>query len=127
MTALGALDHVYYWVTDMDRAVAFYRDVLGLPLLRQDGPSWAVLDAGGIRLALHGTLEDRPMETGGATAVFRVDDLDVARAGLEERGVTFEERAGEVEGLARFATFLDPDGNRVQIIEYENNGGRGEA
>jgi predicted enzyme related to lactoylglutathione lyase len=120
-----ALDHVYYWVTDMDRAVAFYRDVLGLPLLRQDGPSWAELDAGDVRLALHGVLEDHPVEPGGATAVFRVDDLDAARARLEERGVPFEERVGEVESFARFATFLDPDGNRVQIIEYAQ--GRGEV
>ena len=30
---LGPLDHVYYWVTDMDRAVAFYQDVVGLRLL----------------------------------------------------------------------------------------------
>ena len=31
------LDHVYYWVTDMERAVAFYRDVVGLPLIRRAG------------------------------------------------------------------------------------------
>ena len=35
-----------------------------------------------------------------------------------ERGVAFDDYVGEVEGLARFATFRDPDGNPVQIIEY---------
>jgi hypothetical protein len=39
--------------------------------------------------------------------------------------VEFLEHTGEVEGLARFATLLDPDGNRVQIIEYAGTGGRG--
>ena len=41
------LDFVFYWISDMTRAVAFYRDVLGLTLLRQDGDSWAELEAGG--------------------------------------------------------------------------------
>jgi predicted enzyme related to lactoylglutathione lyase len=50
--------------------------------------------------------------------VFEVDDLDAARAALEAKGVEFLEHVGEVEGFARFASFLDPDGNTVQIIEY---------
>lgn len=113
------LDHVYYWVSDMDRAVEFYGDVVGLKLVRREGPSWAMFEAGSdVRLALHGAVEGRPIETGGATAVFRVDDLDAARASLEQGGARFDERLGDVEGYARFATFFDPDGNRVQIIEY---------
>jgi predicted enzyme related to lactoylglutathione lyase len=112
------LDHVYYWVTDMDRAVRFYQDVLGLRITRRDGSNWAEFDAGPIRLALHGAVEGRPMQPGGATAVFGVDDLDSARAELEGRGATFDEHLGEVEGFARFASFRDPDGNAVQIIEY---------
>jgi catechol 2,3-dioxygenase-like lactoylglutathione lyase family enzyme len=114
---VNELDHVYYWVTDMDRAVAFYRDVLGLRLLRQEGPSWALFDAGGRRFALHGAIEGRPMMPGGATAVFSVNDLDGARAVLADRGVEFGHE-GDVAGYARFASFRDPDGNTVQIIEY---------
>jgi predicted enzyme related to lactoylglutathione lyase len=120
--SLGRIDHVYYWTQDMDRAVKFYREVLGLELLRRDGSNWAMFDAGPVRLALHGAIEGRPIETGGATAVFAVDDLDASRAALEERGVEFEEHVGEVEGYARFATLRDPDGNRVQIIEYAAGG-----
>ena len=51
---IGELDHIYYWVRDMDAAVAFYRDVLGLSLIRRDGDEWAEFDAGPVRLALHG-------------------------------------------------------------------------
>ena len=47
------LDLVFYWVADLARAVGFYRDVLGLDLLRQDADSWAEFDAGGRRFALH--------------------------------------------------------------------------
>jgi catechol 2,3-dioxygenase-like lactoylglutathione lyase family enzyme len=114
---VNELDHVYYWTTDMERAVSFYRDVLGLLLARRDGESWAVFDAGGRMFALHGAIEGRPVRPGGATAVFSVDDLDAARAHLIDRGVEFGHE-GEVQGFARFASFHDPDGNTVQIIEY---------
>jgi catechol 2,3-dioxygenase-like lactoylglutathione lyase family enzyme len=111
------LDHVYYWVSDMDRAVAFYRDILGLRLVRQDGPSWAAFDVGGRTLALHGAVDGRPPEPGGATAVFDVHDLDVAQALLAARGVAFDHE-GDVPGYARFASFRDPDANTLQLIEY---------
>jgi catechol 2,3-dioxygenase-like lactoylglutathione lyase family enzyme len=111
------LDHVYYWVADMDRAVEFYRDVLGLPLVRRDGDNWSVFDAGGFQFALHKAVEGRPLSPGGATAVFSVDDLDRARATLSDRGVDFGHE-GDVAGYARFASFRDPDGNTVQLIEY---------
>src|ERR671918_147296 len=62
---LGRLDHVYYWTADMSRAVAFYRDVLGLPLARRDGDDWAEFDAGGSRFALHGAVEGHPVRHGG--------------------------------------------------------------
>lgn len=112
---IGEIDHVYYWVRDMDAALAFYRDVLGLPVLRRDGDEWAELGAGPVRLALHGTAEAGP---GSGTVVFRVADLDDARLVLRERGADVGEHLGEVEGFARFATVRDPDGNPVQLIEY---------
>ncbi len=114
---VNELDHVYYWTADMDRSVAFYRDVLGLRLIRREGESWAMFDAGGRQFALHGAVEGRPVRPGGAAAVFAVHDLDRAKARLAERGVELEHE-GDVEGYARFASFLDPDGNTVQIIEY---------
>lgn len=116
---LGPLDHVYYWTRDMDAAVAFYTDVVGLSLIRRQGSGWAELEATPIRLALHGT-EDAELPRSG-TVVFRVDDLDEARWTLEEKGATFEAHVGEVEGFARFATFRDPDGNPIQIIEYRHS------
>jgi catechol 2,3-dioxygenase-like lactoylglutathione lyase family enzyme len=115
---IGPVDHVYYWTRDMDAAVAFYTDVVGLDLGRREGNEWAELDAGPIRLALHGTDDEPP---GSGTVVLRVADLDAARWTLEQRGARFDEYVGEVEGFARFATFRDPDGNPVQIIEYQRH------
>jgi len=113
--AVGSLDHVYYWVHDMDAAVAFYRDVVGLALRRRDGDEWAEFDAPPIRLALHATGDPVPAS---GTVVFRVANLDEARWALERAGAAFEDHMGEVEGFARFATLRDPDGNPIQIIEY---------
>jgi catechol 2,3-dioxygenase-like lactoylglutathione lyase family enzyme len=128
-TAAGAstptrgLDHVYYWVTDMDRSIRFYHGVLGLAVIRRDGDEWAEFDAGSARLALHSRGAGQGANPGGATAVFQVDDLDLAKATLSARGVEFGHEA-EVKGFARFASFIDPDGNTLQIIEYEPSAGR---
>ena len=111
------LDLVFYWVADLARAVGFYRDVLGLDLLRQDAESWAEFDAGGRRFALHTVGEDQALPRGGATAVFSVRDLDQAKVVLAAHGVA-SVHDGDVEGYARFSSFLDPDGNEFQLIEY---------
>lgn len=128
---IGPLDHIYYWVRDMDVAVAFYGEVLALALLRREGDEWAEFDAGPVRLALHGSdraqslgrslgqsLGESQGQHGGGTAVFAVDDLDAARWQLEQRGARFDDHVGEVAGFARFATFRDPDGHALQLIEY---------
>ena len=114
---LGPIDHVWFWVADMDRAIAFYKDTLGLELLRRHGDEWAELEGKSLRLALHGAGNDRELPEGGAL-VFEVDDLDEAKFALELKGVRFDAHLGEVEGRARFASFTDPDGNRLQILEH---------
>jgi catechol 2,3-dioxygenase-like lactoylglutathione lyase family enzyme len=109
------VDHVYYWTRDMDAAVAFFRDVVGLPMIGRKGNEWAEFDAGPIRFALHGGDDQAPAS---GTVVLRVDDLEEARWALEQRGAVFDAYVGEVEGMARFASFRDPDGNPIQLIEY---------
>ena len=116
-SALDRLDLVYYWVSDLSRAVAFYQEVLGLTLLRRDDPRWAEFDAGGRRFALHSAADGQPITPGGATAVFAVQDLDRAKRDLQSKGVAFGFEGG-VAGYGRFATLHDPDGNPVELIEY---------
>jgi predicted enzyme related to lactoylglutathione lyase len=116
---LGPLNHVYYWVSDLDRAVKFYQDIVGLTLVFREGSTWAEFDAGPVRLALHGAVEGQAAAPGGAAAAFGVDDLDEARMSLEAKGVEFDHQ-GEVEGYGRFALFRDPDGNLVALIQRGN-------
>jgi predicted enzyme related to lactoylglutathione lyase len=117
------VDHVWFWVADMDRAVGFYTESLGLPMRMRHGDDWAELDAGGIRIGLHGA-GGREAPARGGTVVFAVDDLDLAKAALEQRGVAFDDHLGEVPGYARYASFRDPDGNEMQLIEYRDGSGR---
>jgi CreA protein len=119
VSELRRLDHVWFWVADMDRAVEFYTKGLALDLRMRHGDDWAELEAGDVRLGLHGGATSDAVPTPGGTVVFEVDDLDAARAALEERGVSFDEHLGEVPGYARYASFTDPDGNAMQLIEYE--------
>ena len=118
---LQALDHVWFWVTDMGRSVRFYEGQLGLALRVRHGDEWAELRAGAIHIGLHGARGERDVPHGG-TAVFSVDDLDLAKTALEQRGVAFEQHLGEVPGIARYASFADPDGNSMQLIEYVAEG-----
>jgi len=121
---LHGVDHVWFWTTDMGRATGFYADVLGLTQRSRYGDEWAELEAGPVHIGLHGAGDRHEIPHGG-TVVFRVDDLDAAKLALQNRGVRFDDHIGEVEGYARFASFNDPDGNSVQIIEYAAGGSGG--
>jgi catechol 2,3-dioxygenase-like lactoylglutathione lyase family enzyme len=122
VTTLKGVGLVYFFVSDMDRAVTFYRDMLGLPLLYRTGDDWAQFDAGPVQLGLHGSGqgEHRP----GGTLAFRVDDLDSSRAALTARGLSFTPEGGGEGREPRFVEFLDPDGNVLGLLEYSEDGGR---
>ena len=91
--------------------------MVGLTPVRRAGDEWAEFDAGPVRLALHGR---DPRSPEGAPPSSASRTWMQARRRLEQRGARFDEHVGEVEGFARFATFRDPDGNALQIIEYRH-------
>src|SRR5262245_55307447 len=102
------IGNVLHPVGDVEGAVAFYRDALGLGLRFADGDRYAALDAGGTTLALVGATEDL---TGGiAAASFRVDDVDAALGAFTAAGGTVlrpvEQGPHEVRAVVR-----DPWGN----------------
>ena len=113
--AVKKLQNAYYVTRDMDRAVAFYRETLGLGLKFQDGARWAQFDAGGVNFSLSAP-EESGTDGGGAVIVFEVDDLDAMQARLAEQGVTVLDTR-DMGAHGRSLTFRDPDGNAVQLFQ----------
>src|SRR6266542_2660658 len=83
--AVKKLQNAYYVTKDMDRAVAFYRDALGLSLKFQDGARWAQFDAGGVNFSLSAP-EEAAQGAQGAVVIFEVDDLDASQERLTAQG-----------------------------------------
>ncbi|HJR25321.1 MAG TPA: VOC family protein [Acidimicrobiales bacterium] len=112
MRATG-VHHVSINVSDVDEAVRFYTDVLGLTV-RQDRPDFGIggawLDAGGQQLHLI----ESPVPPGlGQHFALRVDDLDAAISELRARDLEVSD-ASPV-GTGRQAFVSDPSGNLVEL------------
>jgi CreA protein len=102
-------------VTDYDRSLTWYRDLLGFELdyeLKEYG--WCELKTPfGPSVGLGQTEKVTP---GTTVPTFGVQDLDGARKHLEGNGVQFDDTS-EVPGMVRLATFYDPDGNPWMLAQ----------
>src|SRR5215813_8042253 len=102
-------------VSDMDRSVSFYRDVLGLKLKFQS-PDWTEFDVDSTTLALHGGAKPQSAPTreqfaGTASIGFNVEDLERTCEEMKRKGARMVLPPTEREGEGiRLAVFLDPDG-----------------
>jgi catechol 2,3-dioxygenase-like lactoylglutathione lyase family enzyme len=104
------VDFVDVPTRDPERAVAFYRDVLGLP---QNPREPSEFEAGNVTLALwEPEKQDVELESPAARGIaLRVEDVAAAKAELEAKGVEF---VGERDsGVCNMAFFSDPDGNSL--------------
>src|SRR5439155_10941858 len=76
MAEIQRIGNVYFVVHDVEEAVRFYRDVLGLKQKFRDGDRWVAFDVGGTTLAVAGP-EEAPLIGGtGPFVSLRTDDLD---------------------------------------------------
>jgi catechol 2,3-dioxygenase-like lactoylglutathione lyase family enzyme len=108
------------FVSDMDRAVKFYTESLGLKLEYRAGDHWASIDAGdGFKLGIH--LEGKGPQAGiqggiqiGFNVTSRLEDVIGA---LEANGVAFPDGIHDDDGAVRLAFFRDPDGNEHYLCE----------
>lgn len=115
----GRVKQVAMTVRDLERAAAFYGDVLGLPLLvRTD--QLAIFDCAGLRLML--SLPEGELQASAAVLYFDTPDVEGAFAALKGRGVAF---IGAPHKVADFgdrqlwmAFFRDSEGN-VMALEEE--------
>lgn len=114
------VSYVIVVVSDMKRAVAFYRDALGLPL-KFESPGWTEFATDGATLALH-TTEEPASEKGDPQRLgpgrcrpgLSVPNLDEFHQRMLERRVPCLQQPKEVFG-ARVAQYADPDGLPISV------------
>ena len=105
-------------VTDYDRSLAWYRDVLGLQVVFELATwKWAQLQSPVTGLLLGIGQSEQVKLGGGATLTFHVRDIDSSRAYLEGHAVTFDGETRQIEDSVRLATFYDPDGNTLMLAQ----------
>lgn len=106
-------------VHDVERAVAFYRDVLGMRLLFQVPPGLAFFDCGGIRLMLGGA-EAAEFDHPASIIYYDVDDIHAAHQAIAARGGTFIDAPHVVARLPHaelwMAFLRDTEGNVLAIM-----------
>ena len=121
---LNAIGQIAMNATDIPRAVAFYRDALGMRLLFEVPPKMAFFDCAGVRLML--SLPEQPeYDHPGSVLYFRVDDIAQAHGALKERGVGFLD---EPHLIARMpdhelwmSFFKDSEGNTLALMAEKRN------
>ena len=112
-------------VSDIDRSIKFYEEVLGLPI-KTKSADWVEFFNRETTLALHpikkGSSEsaNKEIKTGMATLVgFMVSDLDATAKILKENNVEFFKNPKN-ESFGKHAIVKDPDGHLISIAEIKS-------
>jgi methylmalonyl-CoA/ethylmalonyl-CoA epimerase len=115
---LGRLGQISMRARDLTRAVAFYRDTLGIPFLFEV-PGMAFFDLAGVRLLL-GKPEAPEHDHPGSVLYFEVPSIDGAYGALEARGVTFDRPPALIARMPDhelwMAFFKDSEGNQLALM-----------
>ncbi|CAN5175425.1 hypothetical protein BH20ACT13_BH20ACT13_20730 [soil metagenome] len=112
-TPIQSIGQIAINTRDVQRAIAFYRDALGLEYLFETGPL-AFFMCGDVRLMLS-VAESAEFDHPRSILYFRVDDIHATRAELSDRGVPFDDEPqliAEMPDHELWMTFFrDPDQN----------------
>ena len=106
-------------VSDLDKAIAFYRDVLGMEFLFKAPPGLGFFNCNGVRLLLDAPAKnDSPNYS--SIIYYKVPDIQSAFNSLSDRGVKFEEKPNLVAKMPDhdlwMAFFRDPDNNILALM-----------
>jgi predicted enzyme related to lactoylglutathione lyase len=106
---------VWVPVRDLERAVGFYGDTLGLPVTKQED-GWAEVDANGLMVGLNAREAEGARGEGGPVITFQPEGgIEEAKGELEGKGVEFAAEISE-HPWGRIATFKDSEGNDLQLF-----------
>ena len=99
-------------VSDLNLAVHFYTETLGLKLKNRFGDEWAEVEAPGLTIGLHpaGEHGPKPGKSESLSIGLNVENLETAMAELKDKGVNFSPHIIE-DGMLRISFFSDPDKN----------------
>lgn len=106
------LSYVIEFVADMDRAVKFYRDTVGLPLAFQS-PGWSEFATGDTKLGLHPASENNP--AGKVEMGFNVPDLGKFYDEMRAKGVKFSMPPKKQDFGGALAQFEDSEGAYISV------------
>ena len=106
-------------IQDVERAVAFYRDKLGLRFLFQAPPALAFFDCGGVRLMLD-RASAAEFDHAASILYFRVDDIRAAHETLAGRGVAFRDTPHKIADMPDHELWMthfdDTEGNLLALM-----------
>lgn len=115
---LNGIGQIAIPVSDLERAIAFYRDTLGMRFLFQAPPGLAFFDVGGVRLMLDVPAKGQAGQ--GPPIYYRVDDLEACHTILVDRGVACEAKPHLIAKLPDhelwMAFYRDPDANLLALM-----------
>jgi len=114
-----ASGNVTVYISNMDRAVRFYTEVLGLKLAYRFGDHWASVEAGkGLTIGLHPASAEAPAGRKGSMAIGLelAGAIEDAMKKLGAKGVQFQGMVNDGKA-GKFVAFEDPDGNPLYLAE----------
>ena len=117
--SLSRIGQIFVNVKDLDRAVAFYQEILGMKFLFQAPPNMAFFDCEGIRLMLG--VADRPdLDHPASIIYYKVDDIERVYEVFKARGVEFIVKPHLVAPMPTYdlwlADFKDSEGNFCALM-----------
>ena len=110
------------WSENIQKSLLpFYRDVVGLPLA-VDTPEFVVLGTSprgpSVTLGTHSEVHGKNADPARHMVGLEVDDVRAEFARLKAKGVEFIESEPEDFGGVHVATFKDPEGNYIQLVQF---------
>ncbi len=115
---LAGIHSVVIWTEDVSRLLPFYRDVLGLkPQIENEGfVAFEASSGAALALGAHSEVKGRSQDPYRMMVDLQVDDCQAEYERLSKQGVEFLRPPGK-DGDVTIATFLDPDGNVLQLFQ----------
>ncbi|MBZ5614562.1 MAG: VOC family protein [Acidobacteriia bacterium] len=108
-------DCVFYYVSDMERSIRFYQDILGFRLISRDVV--ARFDVDGVLIELVPAPDESALRgAGNARLCLRADDVEQALKALRAKGARTGQEQRKSAGV--LGTVDDPDGNEICLWQY---------